>query len=65
MNIGGQGLSLSLNFSILFVFSLEIAEPIKAKFHLNPSWDEGTKICSNSRRHMTSMATMPIYGKNP
>ena len=25
----------------------------------------GTKVCSNGPGHMTKMATMPIYGKNP
>ena len=27
--------------------------------------DTGTKICSNGPGHMTKMAAMPIYGKNP
>ena len=27
-------------------------------------WDGGTNVCSNGPRHMTKMATMPIYGKN-
>ena len=25
----------------------------------------GTKVCPNGPGHMTKMATMPIYGKNP
>ena len=25
----------------------------------------GTKVCSNDPGHMTKMAAMPIYGKNP
>ena len=25
----------------------------------------GMKVCSNGPGHMTKMATMPIYGKNP
>ena len=25
----------------------------------------GTKVCSNGPGHMTKMAAMPIYGKNP
>ena len=54
----------SLRFNILLFFSLEIAKPIEAKFHLYPPWDEETKVCSNG--HMTNMAAMPIYyGKNP
>ena len=27
--------------------------------------DAGTKVCSNGPGHMTKMAAMPIYGKNP
>ena len=30
-----------------------------------PPWDEGTKVCSNGPGHMTNMAAMSIYGKNP
>ena len=53
----------SLRFNISFMFSLETAKPIEAKFHLYPPWDEGTKACSNGPGHMTNMAAMPIYGK--
>ena len=27
--------------------------------------DGGTKVCSNAPGHVTKMAAMPIYGKNP
>ena len=27
--------------------------------------DGGTKVCSKGPGHMTKMAAMPIYGKNP
>ena len=37
--------------------------PIKAKFYVEPPWDERTKDCSNCLGHMTKMATMSIYGK--
>ena len=30
---------------------------------MEPSWDGGTNVCSNSPGHMAKMATMPIYGK--
>ena len=46
------------------LFSLETSWPIEAKFHVEPPWDRGMKICSNGLCHMTNMATMPIYGKN-
>ena len=39
--------------------------PIEAKFHLYPSRDEGIKSYSNGPGHMTKMAAMPVYGKNP
>ena len=38
--------------------------PIEAKFHVEPQWEAGTKVCSNGPGHMTKMAAMPIYGKN-
>ena len=46
------------------IFSSETTGPIEAKFHLEPLWDGGTKVCSNGPGHMTKMAAMPIYGKN-
>ena len=48
-----------------YYFSLETAKPIEAKFHFYPPLDEGTKVYSNGPGHMTNMAAMPIYGKNP
>ena len=47
------------------VFSSETNEPIEAKFHMEPPWDGGMKVCSNGPGHMTKMAAMPIYGKTP
>ena len=46
------------------IFS-ETAGPIKAKFYVKPPWVGGTIFCSRHLGHMTKMATMPIYGKNP
>ena len=46
------------------VFSFETAWPIKAKFYVDPPWEEGTKVYINGPGHMTKMAAMPIYGKN-
>ena len=40
--------------------SSETTGPIELKFHM-----ETPRICSNGPGHMTKMATMPIYGKNP
>ena len=48
----------------LNIFSSETALPIKAKFYVEPPWEEGTKVCINGPGHMTKMGAMPIYGKN-
>ena len=47
------------------IFFSETACPIKAKFYVEPPWVGGTKVCSRHLGHMTKMAAMPIYGKNP
>ena len=69
MNTKGQGHSLTLvqgHSDSIFsnLFFLETACPIEAKFYVEPPWDGGTNIWSNSVGHMTKMAAMPIYGKN-
>ena len=46
------------------IFSSETTGPIEAKFHMEPPWDGGTKVCSNGPGHMTKMAAKPIYSKN-
>ena len=46
------------------IFSSEITGPIENKFHMEPPWVGGTKVCSSGPGHMTKMAAMPIYGKN-
>ena len=52
-------------FTFSNIFSSETAWPIKAKFYVEPPWEGGTKVCINGPGHMTKMAAMPIYGKNP
>ena len=37
------------------------AWPIKAKFHVEPPWEGGTKVYINGHGHMTKMAAMPLY----
>ena len=69
MNISGQGHSVTLvqghsDSTFPNFFSLEIAGPIAAKFHVEPPWDGRTKVYSNGPDHMTNMAAMVIYGKN-
>ena len=50
--------------NIFNIHSSETTEPVKVKFHMEPPWDGGTKVCSNGPGHMTKMATILIYGKN-
>ena len=45
-------------------FSSETARQIEAKFYVEPQWDGLTKVYSNGPGHNTSMAAIPIYGKN-
>ena len=52
-------------FTFSNIFSSETAWPIKAKFYVEPPWEMGTKVYINGPGHMTKMAAMPIYGKNP
>ena len=52
--------SIFLNF-----FSSITTRPIEGKFHVEPPWDKGTKVCSNNPSHMSKMAAVPICGKNP
>ena len=55
----------NLSGSIFLNFFCSITtRPIEAKFHVELSWDRGTKACSNGLSHMTKMAAMLIYGKN-
>ena len=45
------------------IFS-KATRPIVTKFHTEPPWAEGSKVCSNSPGHMTNMVAMPVYGEN-
>ena len=52
MNIKCQGHSLALvqghsDSTFSNFFSLETVRPIGAKFHVEPPWDGGMKVCSN------------------
>ena len=64
MNIIGQGHSFTLvqghsDSTFTNFFSLEIARPIEAKFHVEPPLDEGMKGCSNGP------VTWPIWPPCP
>ena len=34
---------------------------VEDKFHMEPQWDGGTKVCSQGPGLMTRIAAMPIY----
>ena len=36
--------------------------PIVTKFHIELSWADGRKVCTNRPGHMTNMAAMPVHG---
>ena len=73
MSIKGQGhpFTMAQGYFYLIIktcFSLlsKITRPIEAKFHVEPLWDGGRKVCSNGLSHMTKVAAMLIYNnKNP
>ena len=46
-------------------FFLETNRPVELKFHMGAPYDRLAKIYTNCSGHMTKMATMPIYGRNP
>ena len=69
MNIKDQGHSLTLiqghsDSTFSNFFSIENASLLEAKFHMEPPWDVGMKVCSTGLGHITNMAATPIYGKN-
>ena len=45
------------------VFSSETKELISGKFHMEPQWLGGTKVCPPNLGHTTTMAALPNYGK--
>ena len=47
------------------IVSSETTRPLELKFHVRTPYDRLAKTYTNCTGHMTKMATMPIYGKNP
>ena len=47
------------------LFFSETTKPVGLKFHMKTPYDRLAKIYTNCSGHMTKMATMPIYSKNP
>ena len=47
------------------IVSSDTMRPIELKFHMKTPYDRLAKIYTICSGHMTKMATMPIYGKNP
>ena len=46
------------------IFFSKTVGPVEAKFHMEPQWDGGMKVCSRGLGHMTKVAPTPMYGKN-
>ena len=44
--------------------SQQLLGQFKAKFHVEPPWEGGTRVYINGQGHMTKMVATPIYGKN-
>ena len=63
-DLSAKGLILESHQYIKTVFS-ETIGPIELKFHMKTSYNKLAKIYANWFGHMTKMADMPIYGKNP
>ena len=47
------------------IFFSETTWPIKAQFYRKHLWEGGINVFINNPGHMTKMAAMPTYGKNP
>ena len=47
------------------IFFSETTWPIKAQFYRKHLWEGGINVFINNPGHMTKMAAMPIYGKDP
>ena len=56
----GPNFSYSICLNLFFSITLR---PIGTKCHVEPPWNKGTNVCSNSPGHMTKMAAMPIMIK--
>ena len=55
---------LSFIGKTLQMSSKKTTGPVKAKFHMEPKWIGGTKVCLLHLSHRTNMAIMPnYYGK--
>ena len=64
-SVVGRCRPLSVRPQFSKIFFSKAAGPVEAKFHVEPPWVGGTKVCSGHLGHMTKMAATPIYGKNP
>ena len=54
-----------MSIKISNIFSLETTEPIWVRFYLEQLCLTGTEVYIIGPGHMTKMAGMTIYGKNP
>ena len=64
-NFSAKVAHIGVSSTHLNIVSSETTRPIELKFHMKTPYDSLAKIFTNCTGHMTKMATMPIYGKNP
>ena len=50
---------------LTFFILSETIRPVELIFHMNTTCEKLAKIDTNCSGHMTKMANIPIYGKNP
>ena len=65
LSVGVRRPSVVIHTQCLNIFFSETAGQIKAKFYVEPPSVGGKKFYLRHLGHMTKMAAMPIYGKNP
>ena len=64
-NFSAKAAHIGVPSTHLNIVSSETTRLIELKFHIKTPYDRLAKIYTNCTGHMTKMATMPIYGKNP
>ena len=64
-NFSAKVAQIGVPSTIQSIVSSETTWLFELKFHMKTSYDRLAKIYTDYTGHMTKMATMPIYGKNP
>ena len=63
--IGPQGLICPHPGAIYMYITIIFKHLLKAKLYVKNLWNGGINVYINYLVHVTKMAAMPIYGKNP